>query len=268
MNVQQIIDRILEDSCGSRRAEPTCDVLVSGSPEMEVTGIVTTFMATVDVIREAAALGANLIITHEPTYYTGVDRLEWLEQDPVYAAKRQLIEQHGMAIWRYHDHMHMAQPDRIYEGLLQELGWQELQVEERKPWLYELDNLPLLQLAELLKRKLGMEVLRIVGDPHTVCSRVGVLVGGASLGLGKEQMPMELMREGRLDAMICGEITEWTLCAYVNDAAMLGMKKAMLIVGHERTEEWGMKQMAEWLRPLAEGISVVFVDAREPFRYV
>jgi putative NIF3 family GTP cyclohydrolase 1 type 2 len=33
---------------------------VSGSPDTEVTGIVTTFMATVDVIRQAVACGANM----------------------------------------------------------------------------------------------------------------------------------------------------------------------------------------------------------------
>lgn len=88
MKVQEVIDRILLDCCGGRRLEQTCDVLAGGSEEMEVTGIVTTFMATVDVIKEAIAAGANLIITHEPTYYTGNDTLDWLQQDPVYLAKK------------------------------------------------------------------------------------------------------------------------------------------------------------------------------------
>ena len=36
---------------------------------MEVKGVVSTFMATVDVIRQAIDLGANFIITHEPTWF-------------------------------------------------------------------------------------------------------------------------------------------------------------------------------------------------------
>lgn len=68
--------------------------------------------------------------------------------------------------------------------------------------------------------------------------------------------------------MVCGDITEWTLCAYVNDAAMLGMNKAMIVIGHERSEEWGMKYMAGWLAPLVDGVPVTFVDAREPFVYL
>jgi putative NIF3 family GTP cyclohydrolase 1 type 2 len=268
MNVQKVIDRVLEDSCGTRRVEKTCDVLVGGSPDMQVTGIVTTFMVTVDVIKATIAIGANLIITHEPTYFTGNDELDWLQQDPVYLAKKKLIDDHGIAVWRYHDHMHLAETDRIYDGLLKEIGWEDKKIDKSSPWTYLIDETTVGELANTLKRTLSMDVIRIVGNPDGTCSRIGILVGGGSLGLGREQMPMELMRDKDLDVMICGDITEWTLCAYVNDAAMLGMNKAMIVAGHERTEEWGMKHMAEWLQPLVDDIPVTFIDAKEPFRYL
>lgn len=268
MNVQEVIDRVLEKSCGGRRLEQTCDVLASGSPEMEVTGIVTTFTATVDVIRQAIAVGANLIITHEPTYFTGADKLEWLENDPVYAAKKKLLDDNGIAIWRFHDHMHMAESDLIYDGLIRELGWEKNKLDPSSPWSYGIEPTTVGELTEFFKMKLGMNDLRIVGKPESPCSRIGILVGGGSLGLGREEMPMELMRDKELDVMVCGDITEWTLCAYVNDASMLGMNKAMIVVGHERTEEWGMKHLAEWLLPIAEGVPVAFVDAKEPFLYL
>lgn len=268
MKVQEIIDRILDKSCGGPKLEQTSDVLVSGSPDMEVKGIVTTFTATVDVIRETITAGANLIITHEPTYFTGADGVGWLQNDPVYAAKKKLIDDNGIAIWRFHDHMHMAKSDLIYDGLVQELGWEDKKLDEASPWAYVIDRTTIGELAAFLKSKLGMTVVRIVGKPESPCSRIGVLVGGGSLGLGREEMPMELMRDKELDVMVCGDITEWTLCAYVNDASMLGMNKAMIVVGHERTEEWGMKYLADWLLPLVDGLPVKFVDAREPFVYL
>ena len=55
---------------------------------MEVKGVVSTFMATVDVIRQAIDLGANFIITHEPTWFSGADDTEWLSDDPVYLEKK------------------------------------------------------------------------------------------------------------------------------------------------------------------------------------
>ena len=68
--------------------------------------------------------------------------------------------------------------------------------------------------------------------------------------------------------MICGEITEWTLSAYIRDAAALGFNKAMIVVGHERSEEPGMKELANLLQPLLKGIPVSFSDSGEPFVYL
>ena len=110
--------------------------------------------------------------------------------------------------------------------------------------------------------------MQIVGDPETSVERVGILVGGGSLGLGREAMPMELMERESLDVLICGEILEWTICAYIRDASMLGMQKALIIPGHNRTEEAGMKYLPEWLQPLAPGIPIHFVEAGEPFSYL
>ncbi|CAM4427506.1 MAG: Nif3-like dinuclear metal center hexameric protein [Paenibacillus macerans] len=268
MKVGEVIEAIIEDSCGAFRLEKTCDQLISGSYDTPVEGIATTFMVTIEVIKQAVAAGANMIITHEPSFYTGKDATDWLKEDPLYAAKKKLIEDNRLAIWRYHDYMHRAKTDRIYDGLLREIGWENNLVDEQRPFLYRIQETTLAKLARFFKRKLAMDMIQIVGNPEMKCSRVGILVGGGSLGLGREQMPMELMRDEDLDVMVCGEITEWTLCAYVNDAAMLGMNKGMIVLGHERSEEWGMKFMAEWLKPLVGGIPVTFIDSKEPFVYL
>ena len=269
MKVNEVIDRILTDSCGDFRFENTCDLIISGSGDTEVKGIVTTFMATVDVIREAIETGHNMIITHDPKYFAGADRTEWLKDDKVYIAKKKLIDDNKIVIWRYHDHMHIAKTDRIYDGLLNEIGWKDYLIKGQKhPHCYEIEETTLFDLAQFFKKKFSMNSVRYIGDPDMKIRRVGILVGGGSLGLGREEMPMELVREMELDTVVCGEITEWTLCAYINDASMLGFNNGMIILGHERTEEWGMKYMADWLKPLVEGIPVTFISAGEPFGYI
>jgi hypothetical protein len=50
MKVREVIDVVLGLN-GNMRIEPTCDQLIEGDWGQEVTGIVTTFMATTDVIR-------------------------------------------------------------------------------------------------------------------------------------------------------------------------------------------------------------------------
>lgn len=283
MKAYQIVDAIKEYSKVTVQLERTCDLFMSGTPETEVTGIVTTFMANVGVIRKAIELGANMIITHEPTYFTGWDSTDWLQGDPVYLEKKKLIDENNIVIWRYHDLMHMKTPDGIYEGLLKELDWEKYKQDgsQNSPPIgpgehfessfkdyYDLPETTLRELAAYFKAKLHMDVVQIIGDPEMRCARVGILVGGGSLGLGTEEMPMKVMRAKDIDVLVCGDITEWTLPAYVNDAQMLGMNKALLIIGHERTEEWGMKYMAEWLRQLVPGLLVTFVDAGEPFKYL
>ena len=67
--------------------------------------------------------------------------------------------------------------------------------------------------------------------------------------------------------MVCGEILEWILCAYVRDASQLGLNKSMIILGHNRTEEVGMKYLPEWLETLMPGMPVWFSEAGEPFSY-
>lgn len=45
-------------------------------------------------------------------------------------------------------------------------------------------------------------------------------------------------------------------------------EKGMLVLGHERSEEWGMKHLPAWLKSITEDLPVTFVDAEEPFTYI
>jgi putative NIF3 family GTP cyclohydrolase 1 type 2 len=267
MNVREIVDRILKVN-GGKKFEKTCDQLIEGSWDQQVTGIVTTFMATIEVIRKTIDSGCNLIITHEPTYFTGSDDCEWLAADPVYQEKKTLINKNRISIWRYHDHMHHGNKDLIYTGLVKELGWMDYLVKKLpEPHCYSIPVTSLAELIEFLKKTLGLKVVRVIGNPGMKCSRVGILVGAMSQGMDKENTPAKLMFEQKLDVMICGDIAEWTLSAYVRDAAAMGLNKAMVVVGHERSEESGMKEMAVWLQPLTGGIPVITIDSGEPFVY-
>lgn len=286
MTVQELINRIKDKSGMQVTLEQTCDQLIIGNPNMTVQKIGCTFMATVDVIREAAALGINFIITHEPTWFTGMDRTDWLEQDPIYREKRRLIEEHQIAIWRFHDHMHLGHTDEIYAGFEREFDWGRYRIDitdlekygEKDPqkaefWkhfgaIYEIPNTTLEELGAFFKDRAKMDTIQIIGNPKMPVHRVSVLVGGGSLSLGWEEVPMIQMDKEEIDVVVCGDIVEWTLSAYVRDAMMLGKNKGMLMLGHERSEEWGMKYLPDWLLSVADGISAVFLDAGEPFTYL
>ncbi|GCE22947.1 Nif3-like dinuclear metal center hexameric protein [Dictyobacter kobayashii] len=121
--IQEVIDLIVAEIPGAP-LEDSIDTFKCGDPEQEVTGIVTTFTATIDVLRQAVSQGANLIITHEPTFYEHRDNTDWLDEDPVYTAKRAFIDEHKLTIWRFHDYWHMHDPDGIQMGVEKVLGWE------------------------------------------------------------------------------------------------------------------------------------------------
>src|ERR1700722_8078012 len=69
LTVQQVLDR-MKLHIGGPWFEGGVDRIIAGSADIEVKGIGTTMMATFDALKDAVHAGANLVITHEPTYWS------------------------------------------------------------------------------------------------------------------------------------------------------------------------------------------------------
>lgn len=260
--IQNVIDLVLQEIPGAPLAE-TVDTFKSGDPAQPVTGIVTTFLASYDVIRRAVELGANLIITHEPTFYNHLDETEWLANDPVYRAKRALLDEHRIVVWRFHDHWHMHKPDGIITGAVQALGWASYQGEGDWPF-FTLPETTVAGLAAELKTKLGVNTVRVVGDLAMPCRRVGLIVGALD-----DRWQIGFMSERQdMDVLISGEINEWETCEYVRDAIAQGRKLALIVAGHANTEEPGMAYLVEWLRERVPAVPITHVPVGDPFTFV
>jgi putative NIF3 family GTP cyclohydrolase 1 type 2 len=72
VTAQQIVDRIKKNAVAAWGSDDV-DTFKAGDPSTVVTGVVTTSMATLDVLQKAVRTGANLIITAAPTFYTRAD---------------------------------------------------------------------------------------------------------------------------------------------------------------------------------------------------
>ena len=73
MKISEIITRMCEESgqiCFGKPIEPatTRDKLLYGDPDQECTGIAISCFASVEVIRQAARKGCNLIVAHESLF--------------------------------------------------------------------------------------------------------------------------------------------------------------------------------------------------------
>lgn len=239
----------------------TVDTFKAGDPDTPVTGIAVTMMATLDVLERAAASGQNLIITHEPTFYNHLDQTANLEQqnDAVLAAKRAFIEQHHLVVWRFHDHWHARKPDGILLGMTHALGWDQYQ-DPNTQFLFTLPKGSLNDWALSIKNKLGIRVLRVVGDPQLQISKVAFLPGAA--GSARQ---IQALERPDVEALIIGETPEWETVEYVADAASEHRNKALIILGHIPSEQAGMQECTRWLKTFISEVPVEFVPAPEPF---
>jgi putative NIF3 family GTP cyclohydrolase 1 type 2 len=250
----------IQKEVGVEWKKETVDTFKAGNPDIPVTGIAVTMMATMDVLQRASAKGLNFVITHEPTFYAHLDTPEGMpESDPVWAEKRAFIEKHGMVVWRFHDHWHMRNPDGIEAGMVRSLGWEKFQNSENQ-YLFVVPETTLRKLAEELANKLESPVVRVVGEPDMKLTRVGFSPGAA----GFERETHALERDD-VQVLLVGETREWETVEYTADAVSQGRKKALIVIGHIPSEQGGMEECARWLKGFVKKVPVEFVAAKEPF---
>src|SRR5574339_597776 len=134
LTAQEVVERIRK----SLRVEwqaGTVDAFKAGDPSTAVTGIVTTSLATLDVMRRAVTSGANLIITSGPTFFSRADRptppagrgrgaaAQPPSPDPVFTAKNEFVKANNLIVWRFSDHWRLRTPNPLTQGLIDALGW-------------------------------------------------------------------------------------------------------------------------------------------------
>ena len=236
-------------------ANDTVDTVKAGDPSSPVTGMATTFLDTMGVLREASRRGLNLVITHEPTFYNHLDETSFFAEDPVYHEKLAFIQQHHMVVFRLHDGIHGVSPDPIALGLMRALGWQSY-MDADNPFHAAIPKTTLAKLSLELATTLNAQTLRVVGDPNLSITHVAILPGAS--GLHKQVLAL---RSDNVEVLLAGEAPEWEVVEYVRDASAQGRHKALIFLGHEVSEEAGMKQCAEDLRALFPHLKVEHIPA-------
>ena len=254
----QVIERI-KSNVGIPWRTQTVDNIIAGSAGMPVKGIATTMMATLDVVQRAAAAGRNMVITHEPTFYSHQDKTDTLKDDTTYQFKLDFLNKHEMVVFHFHDHWHARRPDGIATGMVRELGW-EKNVDPQNARQFLFDAIPLARFAQDMQSKLKINVMRVIGDPAMRVSRVAASWGNVSLNPG-----IPLLSQPGVDVLVLGETREWELVEYAQDMIASGKKKALVILGHVVSEQAGMKYCAEWLRSFITEVPVEFIAAAEPY---
>jgi putative NIF3 family GTP cyclohydrolase 1 type 2 len=234
-------------------SEETQDTFKSGNPDDTVTGIAVCMFPDMNVLMKAVENKCNLLIVHEPTFYSGNDNTARLANDKVYQKKLEYINEHKLIIFRFHDHWHKTVPDGIYMGMVEKLGWKKYQTDQSMLY-FKFDEMTLEDFARQFQNKMKISNLRIVGDPQMRFSHVALSVGSAG-----SDTHLKLLNNEFTEVLVAGEAVEWETYEYVLDASLMGMKKAAIFPGHIPSEEAGMEYCASWLSEFIKEVNIIFI---------
>lgn len=258
LTAQQILDR-MRDNIGTTWREGGVDRIIAGTPDMLVTGIATTMMATFDALKMAVASKLNLVITHEPTYWSHQDTTAQLLDDPLYQMKLDWMRAHNLVVYHFHDHWHGKRLiDGINQGMAEKMGWTGYR-DAANSRQFNIPSRTLLELAKEFRRKLGDRTLRVIGDRDLVVNKVVASWGNCSAFPGVPYL------NGDADVLVIGEAQDWDLIAYARDLVTAGKKKGLIVLGHVLSEQWGMDYCAQWLKGFVPEVPVRFVPLIEPY---
>lgn len=260
LTIRQVIGNLLADIPGAPFPK-TVDTIKVGDWEQPVKGIVTTMFATDAVIQKTISLGANFIIAHEPTFYNHADETDWLGDDPVLKYKKDLLDKHGIVVWRFHDGLHQHRPDGVRMGVMNALGWDKYYSADNPP-LVEIPPISLRAMITHVKAKLGIDKLKYIGDPAQMCHRIVLSPGAAG---GRAQIGQ--LQKWEPDVFICGELNEWETSEYIRDARYQGSKISLIVLGHSSSEEAGLQWLIPVLKEKAPGITATHVPSGDAFAW-
>lgn len=241
-------------------ADQTVDTFKAGNPKTKTTGVAVCMFADMQVLKEAVENGCNFIITHEPVFYNHADQTETFQNDPVFLEKNEFISQNDLVIFRFHDHIHMTEPDGISVGMIRKLGLNQFAVNGSQTF-FRIPEKTVKNYADELKLKFGMENIRVIGNPEMKFTKLAFMAGAPG-----GQRHIQMLQNKDIEVLIAGEAPEWETYLYANDAVQQNKNKAVIFLGHVKSEEAGMEYCAEWLREFVPEVPIHFIENQPNFK--
>jgi len=231
-----------------------------GEPTVEVTGVLVCWMATVEAIETAAAGDCNLVVCHEELTFpyefrdpNAVSRLWWRPN----VRRLSLLGSHGITVYRAHG---MLDRYAILDDFGHQLGLPEPVVKEGYIRIFEVEPLPVRQLAERVKERTGLAHVRVTGDLDRVVHRIGAPWGGLGLSLNTSFMQSLLAHDP--DVFIAGEADDYGM-RFAIDADV-----PLIETSHATSENPGLEHFARDLKQQFPELKVLFYANPPPWTTV
>jgi putative NIF3 family GTP cyclohydrolase 1 type 2 len=220
--------------------DKTVDTFKAGDPETELTGIAVAWMGYTWALKKAQALGLNMFVTHEPTYYDHWDNNEEMFQIDGVAAKKKYIEESGMVILRCHDLWDQYPDIGIPDSWAEQLGFTNPVGGEGYFRVYDVSGRTAGDVAghaAIRVKSLGQEAVQLIGPSDKPVRRVAI-------GCGAITPYRRFLTELGADLAICTDdgFTYWR-----DGALAIDLEMPVIIVNHPVAEEYGLKLLADRL---------------------
>ena len=250
MTVQQILDYVNSLAPANMKYDWDNVGLICGRRDQEVKKLLVALDPFLDVCEEAAAMGADLIVTHHPLIFRAP---KTVTSDDTVGQCILFLASHGISAVNAHTNLDQA-PGGVNDVLAQTLELAQIEVlnpegvdAEGRPWgllrTGEVEEQPLNTFMERVKARLGTPILRYADGGKAVHK---VAVGGGSCA--------DAIREV-LDAGCDTFVTADVKYNQFWDAADLGLN--LIDAGHYYTENPVCAILAAALREQFPEVEVV-----------
>jgi putative NIF3 family GTP cyclohydrolase 1 type 2 len=254
--------------------EPSVDRVVIGDPETTISKVGTCWMPYFKTLRHAKEMGINLLIVHEPTFYTHWDldekgglfpnapspaRQEYLD---AIARKKEWIDDNHMVIIRCHDVLDIIRGFGIPFALGQALGYENHDVVRSKDYynVYRIEPDTAWTVARNIANSLmvlNQPGVAFYGDKDRIVSTVG-------LGTGAISNPMQYRElEPDLSIAIDDSVRTWIQTTYAEDTG-----SPLVVINHGTSEEMGMRLLSQHLTTNIPGIEFIHLDQGCSYRWI
>ena len=210
--------------------------MLAGLPTAEVDGILCALELNPAVLREAAAKGCNLIVTHHPVLFHARQNLR--EDDPEGALLCDLVR-NKVALIAAHTNFDSANPG-VNDALCERLGLDDITVADEGMRIGTPKQATLGAFADFARHSLGGSI-RVYGESGKLIHRVAVL-GGSGGDFA------HIAEAGGADVYLTGEIAHHKAW----DAYLRGV--CVLEAGHAATELPGVDLLKHRLQKALDGV--------------
>ena len=258
----------------TRLKAKTVDRFIIGDPGTVIKKIGTCWMSDWKTCRKAVESGVNVLVTHEPTFYTHWD-LDEANADyfssPEYTRslylaqverKKRWIEDNGLVIIRNHDTLDALNDWGIPFALGHFLGFSNRDIISSRVYynVYRIERQSASDYAAKLAGKLselGQPGVAFYGDP-------GRMIGSIGIGTGCICDPMEFA-DLRPDLFIAIDDTvrTWTQTAYSADTG-----EPLIVINHGTSEEMGVRSLNRIIRQKYPGVETIHFSQGCTYKWI